>query len=453
MKPQFLLSPLLPDSGKGLLSGGLMRALTRKGMKVQAFVCGPDLANTAPGIATGHTPVNLDAWYSSRGHIQYLYNTYGEQSDVCFIDCSAGLFDGFRKYQGSGAEMAQTLSVPVVLAVNARTASYSLAPMLYGVKHFRQNVRVAGVLFYDVFSPAHYGFLREICADAGLECLGYLSRTESLRMPVRYSTLTSSMKASLDEQIQKAADLMEGTVDFDKLLNLTTRIFPCAYSLPYSSEMEPKFVSGHRRMRIAVASDPAFHFIYRQNLDRLRETGELSFFSPVYGNDIPDADLIYLPGGYPELFARQLHRWKRQLQQLREFAESGGKILAEGGGVVLLSNSVTVRQGGTAYQMSGLLPFDIVVRDQRLYSGYRKIDFSDCPLKGYEYRYFDVIPREKHGLHLFPMANLKGAEMPASFACRYKNVLAFTAHCYWEQIDIADWWQSKPLPGVKSPAI
>ena len=110
------------------MSLGLMRALRRQGMKVQPFSCGPDLADKAAHeVATGCASVNLDAWYASRGHIQYLYNTYGEQADVCVVDNSAGLFDGFRKWQGSGADIAQALSVPVILLANARSSTYSLA--------------------------------------------------------------------------------------------------------------------------------------------------------------------------------------------------------------------------------------------------------------------------------------------------------------------------------------
>ncbi len=445
MKPQFLICPLFPDVGRILLTMGLMRALVRRGMSVQAFECGPDLSDTVcHAVAAGNASVNMDMWYSSRAHVQHLYNTYGEEADVCVIESPNGLFDGYRKWQGSAAEMSQALSVPVVLAVNARNATCSLAPMLYGFKHFRRGIRVAGVIFYHVFSLSQYGFLREICADAGLECFGYLPYSEELHVPPRYSSLTSSVRTELDELSRKAAELMEKTVDFSKLLNMTTRIFPCAYTLPYISEAE--FAPRRGKMRIAVASDPAFHFFYRQNLDRLKEMGDISFFSPVYGNDFPQADLIYLPGGYPELFARQLHRWKRQLQNLREYAESGGYILAEGGGITLLAESVAVRQGATSYEMSGLLPFEIVVRDARLYSGYRRTEFQKCILKGYEYRYFDIVRKADCDIPLTFMTNIKGVEVPTSFVCRYKNVIVSTAHCYWEDVRLFDLWKNM-VPG------
>ncbi len=444
MKPQFILASLFPDNGKSLVVWGLMRALARKGLHVQTYECGPDLSDTVcHTVATGNAAVNLDTWYSSRTHVQNLYNTYGEGADVCVTDSVGGVFDGYRKWLGGCAEMAQVLSVPVVLVVNARSVTYSLAPMLYGFRQFRQGVKIAGVIFYQVYSPSQYSFLREVCADSGVESLGYLPYSDKLRMPSRYVAWTSAVKAETDGQIQQAAELMEKTVDFDKLLNLTTRIFPCAYSLPYISEAESQIQmqTFRKKIRIAVASDPAFHFFYRQNLDFLAERGELTFFSPVYGNDLPSADLIYLPGGYPELFARQLHRWKRQLQQLREFAEAGGHVWAEGGGIALLAQTVTARQGGTPYEMSGLLPIDLTVKDTRLYSGYRKVEFPAHTLKGYEHRYFDVSFREGHSLPLVTLTNLKGVKTPASFICRYKNVMAVTAHCYWEHLDLFGCWK------------
>lgn len=107
-----------------------------------------------------------------------------------------------------------------------------------------------------------------------------------------------------------------------------------------------------------MARDPAFNFIYRENIARLAELGHITYFSPVYGSDLPEADLLYLPGGYPELFARQLHRRKKLMEAIKTFAEEGGKVLAECGGMMFLTRSLTARQGGTAYAMAGVLPLD-----------------------------------------------------------------------------------------------
>jgi cobyrinic acid a,c-diamide synthase len=165
-----------------------------------------------------------------------------------------------------------------------------------------------------------------------------------------------------------------------------------------------------KKMRIAVARDPAFNFIYRENLDRLAESGNLTFFSPVYGSDLPDADLVYLPGGYPELFARQLHRRKRMMQQLRDYAESGGKVFAECGGMMFLTRSLTARKGGTAYQMTGLLPVDCTMENARLHLGYRRMDYQGISLRGHEFHYSSIAEPDTLP-SVTPLYNVKGTEV------------------------------------------
>ena len=123
-------------------------------------------------LAADREPVSLDTWLSSRSHLQTIYNRYGEKADVCVVEGRAGLFDGFRKTQGSSAEMARLMKIPVVMVVSARNAGYSTAAMLYGFKHFNTELKIAGVIFNQVTSAAQYGFLRETCAEAGGGMLG-----------------------------------------------------------------------------------------------------------------------------------------------------------------------------------------------------------------------------------------------------------------------------------------
>lgn len=155
MKPQFLVGALMPGSGQTLVALGLMRALRNRGLHVQSFKCGPELAELRyHALATDHEPANLDAWMASHTHLQTLYNSYGEKADVCLVEGKGGLFDGFRKAQGSGAELARLMRIPVVLVVSARNAGYSTAAMLQGFKHFYTDLKIAGVIFNQVTSAA-----------------------------------------------------------------------------------------------------------------------------------------------------------------------------------------------------------------------------------------------------------------------------------------------------------
>jgi len=440
MKPQFLVGAMMPGSGQTLVALGLMRALRQRNLRVQSFKCGPELADLRyHALAADREPVSLDTWLSSRSHLQTVYNRYGEKADVCVVEGRAGLFDGFRKTQGSSAEMARLMKVPVVMVVSARNAGYSTAAMLYGFKHFNTELKIAGVIFNQVTSAAQYGFLRETCAEAGVECLGYLPYLEEAGLPPRHQALTLPARKSLDQLLNQVAEQLAQHVDIDKLLNLSTRIFPCTYSLPYISETETDMWTGKRKQRIALASDPAFPFVYRQSIDKTK--GDITRFSPVYGSELPEADIVYLPGGYPELFARQLHRRKRLMEQLREYVEKGGKLLAEGGGMALLGQTLTARSGGTAYEMAGFLPYSVIVKDNRPCSGYRQTHYRDLCLKGYEYRYFDIVPTEKAVSQQTPVCNLKGGEVSESFFFRYKNCIATSVHHYWGETGLYKLWE------------
>lgn len=441
MKPQLLIGSPVSGSGKTIFTLGLLRALKRRGLKVQPFKCGPDCVDTQyHAIATERDSVNLDTWMASKTHVQYIYNTYAERADICMVEGAMGLYDGYNRMDGSSAEIALLLNIPVVLVVNARATGYSMAPVLYGFKHFKPSVRIAGVVFNQVSSPAHFASLREACVDAGIECLGYLPVVDDIRIFSRHIGFTLTEKRAVSSLIDNIATLVEKYVDLDKLMNLCTRIFPCPYTLPYTSELEVEAMhtAGKKRIRVAIARDPAFSFLYRENIDRLAEVGQITYFSPVYGSDLPDADLVYLPGGYPELFARQLHRRKRLMKQIHDYAEGGGKILAECGGMVFLSRTLTVRKGGTAYEMAGVLPFSCSTEDTRLCAGYRRTIYNGIQLRGHEYHYSAVISSDSLSGSV-QISTPKGLEVATPFY-RYKNVIAGYTRWYWGETDILKLW-------------
>ena len=444
MKPQILISAATASSGKTLFAMGLLRLLKKRGLKVQSYKCGPDFMDVQQlSIAADCECVNLDFWMTSQTHIQHLYNIYGERADVCITEGNSGLFDGYRRMQGSGAEMAGLLNLPIVLLVNARAVGYSIAPLIYGYKHFYSGVHIVGVMFNQVSSPAHYAILREACADAGVDCLGYLPVMEGVKLFSKHSAISLANRRVLDEQTELIASQIEKTVDVNRMLNRCNRNFPCPYTLPYSSDTEfDAPIVPLRKIKIAVARDPAFCFTYRENLARLAKIGEIIHFSPLYGYDLPEADLVYLPGGYPELFARQLHRRRKMMESLKEYAERGGKILAECGGMVFLGRTLKSKENGTAYPMSNVLPIDFVMPAiPRPYSGYRRTTVQEMDLKGYEFRYTTVQQDDMASKgNTALITNMKGTENILPFY-RYKNVLASYVHWYWGDKDLMKLWE------------
>lgn len=445
MKPQILISAATAGSGKTLFAMGLLRALKNRGLKVQPYKCGPDFIDSQYlSIAADNESVNLDAWMSSNTHVQYLYNKYGEHADICITEGAGGLFDGYRRMQGSTAETAGLLNLPVVLMVNARIAGYSVAPLIYGFKNFYSGVRIAGVIFNQVSSAAHYSHLREACSDVGVDCLGYLPSMEEYKLPSKHSVVSVANRRSLDELAGTIALQIEKTIDINRLLNRCNRNFPCPYTLPYCYDSDhDSFHAPVRKIKIAIARDPAFNFTYRENIARLARIGEITHFSPLYGYELPEADLIYLPGGYPELFARQLHRRRKMMESLKEYAESGGKILAECGGMVFLGRTLKSKENGTAYAMSNILPIDFIMPTVlKPYSGYRKASSPDWELKGAEFHYSTILKDDTPdtGWAASPITNWKGADSNTLFY-RYKNVIASYTHWYWGDKNILDLWQ------------
>ena len=444
MKPQILVSAATTGSGKTVFTMGLIRALQKRGLKIQPYKVGPEFIDSQLlSIASGNETVNLDAWMSSHTHVQYLYNKYGEKADICITEGVAALFDGYRRIQGSSAEMAKLLGVPVILLINARMAGYSIAPLIYGFKHFCTGVRIAGVVFNQISSAAHYAHLREACADAGVDCLGALPSTDAFKLPSKHTCWTQSSRQALEEQINQMAAYIEEHIDLNRLLNRCNRNFPCQYTLPYSSdvEMENPFIPT-QKIKVAVAKDSAFCFTYRENIARLNQIGNITYFSPMHSYELPDADLIYLPGGYIELFARQLHRKKNILNAIKEYAEKGGRILAEGGGTTYLGRTLTAREGGTAYAMCNILPIDSMTQsNNRPTAGYRKSDFPFSEWKGFEFQYTSVYKEHQFIPTAMPsITNLKGTEALQHWY-RYKNVIASHTHWYWGDKDIMKLWE------------
>ena len=445
MKPQFLIGGATSGSGKTIFALGLLRALRNRGFKVQPFKCGPGFMDPLlHTISSGTDSVNLDSWFAGRTHLQYVYNKYGEKADVCMIEGNSALFDGYRRMQGSSAEMSQLVSVPVILVVNARSAAYSVAPMLYGYKLFRPQVKIVGVVFTHVSSLTHFSYLKDACNDAGLNCLGYIPFDESLKLPQRHTALTQSVRSEIEEVSEKAAMYVEQNIDLDRILKMCTRIFPCKYTLPYTSDVEETGINYamHKSLKIAVARDSAFNFLYKENIDRLSAIGHVTYFSPLYSNNLPEADIIYIPGGFPEMFARQLHRRKTLMKQLKDYADKGGKIIAEGGGMVLLSRSLTVREGGSAYEMSGVLPFGCTMIDSHLHTGYRIIETSEISLRGHEFRFLSIDTdngKLASEVKVCSVKNTRGAEAETCIY-RYKNVIAGFTHWYWGETDILRLW-------------
>ena len=217
MTHSFLISAPTSGSGKTTIARGLMALLVKKGRVVQPFKCGPDYIDTKFHTAVCDRPsINLDTFMASPEHVRELFSRYGADADVCIVEGMMGLFDGYDRDKGSSAEIASVLDVPVVLVVDAKSAAYSIAALLSGFLHFREDVRIAGVIFNKVGSQRHQEMLQQVCDDLQVECFGFLPKHPELEQGSRYLGLDFSEDTKNDTLVK----LLEENVRWERLLKL-----------------------------------------------------------------------------------------------------------------------------------------------------------------------------------------------------------------------------------------
>lgn len=374
MQPQFLIAAPHSGAGKTTVTLAVLRALQRRGLRVQPFKCGPDYIDPKlHSIAAGRPGINLDRYMMSDDHVRDIYAQYSAQADVSVTEGVMGLFDGAVKTEGSSAELAKFLDIPVVLVINAKAMAYSAAALLYGYKNFDPGLRIAGVIFNFVSTASHYQFLREAAADVGLTSLGYLPENTSIKIPSRHLGLHISAEHDYDQIINDAADHLSQYIDLDKLMEMTR--VPRKVHTTEAPPVGP--------LRIAVAQDEAFNFIYPQNIKALSSLGKITYFSPLQNRELPPADVLYLPGGYPELHLPQLAANTTLRAAVKAFK---GKILAECGGMMYLGAAIH-DESGQPYEMCHVLPMSTTMQQKKLALGYRKVELENITLRGHEFHY------------------------------------------------------------------
>lgn len=426
-KPQFLLAAPSSGSGKTTLTLGLLRALARRGLAVQPFKCGPDYLDTHHhSQAAGRPSLNLDLFMASPAHAQATYARYTHAADVAVVEGVMGLFDGAERMQGSSAAVAELLNLPIILVVNAKAMAYSVAPLLFGFKNFYPGIRLVGAIFNFVNTASHYQFLQEACADVGVEALGYLPNNPAFTIPSRHLGLSIAAEVQQEAVVEALAELLPQTVDLDRLLALTSQAAPALPSGPAAASHIP---SHPARPRIAVARDAAFTFTYFQNLQALAEVGEVTCFSPLTDAALPPGtDLLYLPGGYPELFAETLSQNTDMRASVAAYCAGGGATYAECGGLMYLGQHIITSQG-QALEMVGTLPCTTSMAEAKLTLGYRTVEWNGLMLKGHEFHYSQLAD---YGLVVEParISSARGAVVPVQLY-RQGNVLASYVHLYW----------------------
>lgn len=400
-------------AGKTTVTLGLARAWARQGVAVRPFKSGPDYIDPAfLAAAAGRDCFNLDSWAMGRDRIAALVGQglVGQgKAELALAEGSMGLFDGVatqgQSGSGASADIAALMGWPVVLVLDVRGQAQSAAAVAYGMARFRPGVEIAGVVLNRVASPRHEALLRAGMAEAGLRVFGALPRQENVTVPERHLGLVQAAELpKLEALLDNAAELVSRYCDLDALRAAAGGGADLAAT---PARLRPP------GQRIALARDAAFSFLYPHLLAGWRAAGaQILPFSPL-ADEAPaqDADICWLPGGYPELHAGRIAAAGNFLAGLRNFAETR-PVHGECGGYMVLGETL-VDAGGETHKMAGLLGLATSFAKRRMHLGYRRATLlapmpgldTGALLAGHEFHYATILTQPDA-----PLAEVRDAQ-------------------------------------------
>ncbi len=371
--PALLVAAPASGQGKTTVTAALARHYVDQGLRVRVFKCGPDFLD--PMIlarASGAAVYPLDLWLVGEEECRRrLWQAAGE-ADLILIEGVMGLFDG----SPSAAELARRFGVPVLAVIDASAMAQTFAAIAHGMASYQSDLPFAGVLANRVGSARH-GEILQACLPAHLPWYGALPREAAIELPRRHLGLVQAAELDdLDTRLQRAAASLAQSA----ALHLPA---PVTFAAPAPLDCAPLLAG----VRIGVARDAAFAFVYPANLDLLRELGaELHFFSPLADARLPEVDSLYLPGGYPELHLQRLADNAPMRAAICAHHAAGKPILAECGGMLYLLDGLTDVHGQRA-PMLGLLPGEAVMQPKLVALAMQEVELDGERLRGHSYHH------------------------------------------------------------------
>ena len=371
--PALFISAPASGQGKTTVTAGLARLHRNLGRRVRVFKTGPDFLDPMIlELASGAPVYQLDLWMGGEAHCrQLLFDAAGE-ADLILVEGVMGLFDG----DPSSADLASLFGIPVLAVIDGSAMAQTFGAVAHGLAHYRPGQLFAGVLANRVGSARHADMLLG-SLPAGLPGFGAIFRDPAAALPDRHLGLVQAGEiADLDARIE----FMAGKIAATGLAALPP-------SVGFAPSSAPQFSPMLAGRRIAVARDAAFSFLYQANLDLLRAMGaELRFFSPLGDVSLPEADSLYLPGGYPELHLQALQANHAMAESIRAHHAAGRPILAECGGMLYLLETLTDAEGHCA-EMAGLLPGHAVMQPRLTALALQAVELPEGELRGHTFHY------------------------------------------------------------------
>jgi cobyrinic acid a,c-diamide synthase len=431
--------------GKTSITLGLMRSIQKRGYKVQPFKVGPDYIDTGHHTqACGRPSYNLDSSMCNQEYVRNLYKEVSLKGDISIAEGVMGLFDGAfpKNEEGSSAQIAKILGLKIILIIDGSAMARSSAALVQGFTNFDASLQFLGVIVNRVNSIGHANILKDAIEHySSCKFLGNIPNNLSLTIKERHLGLHMDSEAT-EELYDHWADHINNNLDVQSIIDKLKRKedSPTKINVVNRWKSEPE----NKEFSVAIAKDEAFPFLYQDTLDLFEHYGgSIKFFSPLNDSELPaNIDMVYIPGGYPELHADKLSRNSNILRAIESFANEGKPVVGECGGLMYLGQTL-IDKKGDSYIMAGIFNFSTTMKNQVLKIGYRKLSFQPTKsnqhqivLRGHEFhvsrfRTNDETPFMNHRIHGKDFGHLDGYSRNNSFA--------FYCHIYWASS--IGWWE------------
>jgi cobyrinic acid a,c-diamide synthase len=413
--PALFISAPASGQGKTTAAAALARYARRSGLRVRIFKTGPDFID--PMIlarAAGQPVYQLDLWMGGLEHCRELLFRAATEADLILVEGVMGLYDG----NPSSADLAQAFDLPIALVMDANAMAQTFGALALGLEHYRPELHFHGVLANRIAGAGHAAMLAESLtgAAAAIRFLGALPRDEAFALPDRHLGLVQAEEiVDLETRLDRAADAIGKTLRLEEI--------PVVSFAAQQGEPPPSLLDG---VRIAVARDAAFSFIYTANLELLQSMGAtLACFSPLTDEAPPPADAVYLPGGYPELHAKRLASNRALHQALRRHVDAGKPLVAECGGMMFLFEYLTDLDG-RRHAMAGVVPGETVMQPTLQSLALQAVDLGEGEIRGHTFHH------SRLSTPLAPAVRGRTARGDPGEGVFRRNALTATyIHLYW----------------------
>ena len=443
---RLLISSPQGHSGKTIVTVGLCDVFKRRGLSIQPFKKGPDYIDPSwLTVAAGRSCRNLDLFLIPEDRLLPSFQQSCKGVNLAIVEGAMGLYDGLDSH-GTTAEIARLLNIPILLVINTTRMTSSIAAMVTGYQHFQKDVPIAGVILNYVSGTRHESKLRNAVDQyCGIPVVGSIPKDQDLRIIERHlGLIPSSESGEAESLVERIGRKLELQLDLDNIFKIarsfktnfkTTSDDPTAYpNSPFEKIRDEVKVRRAKTVRIGILRDRAFNFYYPENFEALVNEGAELLFIDSFKDCLPKVDGLYIGGGFPEFFLKELEGNRSLRQDIAEAVQEGLPVYAECAGVMYLCRSISWQN--RSYEMVGIIPAEVQLSEKPEGHGYVVAEVMienpifpvGLTIRGHEFHHSSLV--NLNGLQ-FAYRILRGQGMTGKRdGIVYKNLFASYIHLH-----------------------